>query len=812
MLSNFFKTALRNILKHKAYALINLIGLTIGIGLCLLIITYVRSELSYDTHHVHVDRLHRMSYHVPNGLQLASTPPPIAPVLKDYFSEVEQVARVYQRNITISPSDSEGTESFEENDVMFVDSTFTEIFPLEVIHGRKQNLLTEPFTVVITEEMAQKYFGSQNPVGESLQFAGKHLFKVVAVVKNFPENTHIRFNMLVPYENMYHMETEAAAQVMRKNLEINFVISHSFTYVLLKEGATPDNINAHMGDFLAKYARPDLNIGQVFTLMPVKDIHLKSTLLQEPRPTNSMTTIYIFSAVGLLTLLIACINYINLSTAQSFSRVKEIGLRKILGSNKTQLIGQFLSESFLFTFVAFVLSFFVFQAALPLLNVLTDKHLVFTEVVDMPLIGISVGLLLLITLMAGSYPAYFVSQFESVHSIKNQNTATGRQGLRKALVVVQLGIASVLLCSALMIIKQLDFLAKQPLGFQREQVITIPLFSQNINGIFGSADQAFFNRLKGFRETVEAQAGVNATALSSASPGLGVIYRGVLPEGAITEDRQFIGSLSVDYDFVNTYGIELLAGRTFSKEFGTDQAEAFLINESTVKEFNWGSPAEAIGKTLNLEGKEGRVVGVVKDFALGSLTTAIPSLVMDINPSQYTLLSIRFDNADVPATLAKLEKEWRDIFPEKTFEYQFLDEQIDNQYASFQTFGTIIQGFTGIAMVISCLGVYGLVLFIVQRKVKEIGIRKVLGSSIWGILGLIYREFAWLILIGFVLAVPFSYWLINKWMQNFTSQIGFAPGPYVLGLLLVLLVVSATISFQALKASMANPVKSLKSE
>jgi putative ABC transport system permease protein len=413
--------------------------------------------------------------------------------------------------------------------------------------------------------------------------------------------------MLVPYENMFDLESDQAAQALRNNLAINFIISHSYTYVLLKPGADPSNVDRNMEAFLKKYAQPNLLVGQVFRLMPLTDIHLKSTLMVEPTPTNSWTNLYIFIGVGILTLVIAAINYINLSTAQSFTRIKEIGIRKILGSMKGQLITQFIAESFIFCIISVILSFAVFYAVLPLLNGLTDKTLAFGEVVDGGLLITAFLLVIFITLLAGGYPAYFVTQFNSINSLKGEGTGRqGKQWLRKGLVIFQLSIACMLMSGSLLIMKQLNFLSDRPLGFQKDHTINIPLFSQNLNGIFRQNDSTFWVRLQSFRDVIETQSGVKGTALSSNAPGLGVVFRGTVPEGFTQQDNMFIANLSVDYDFLKTYGMELVAGRTFSKDFGTDLAEGFIVNETAVGEFKWETPEKAIGKKIVREGKEGK--------------------------------------------------------------------------------------------------------------------------------------------------------------------------------------------------------------
>lgn len=810
MLKNFFKTAWRNIVRHKTYSIINFIGLTCGLTLAMLIFAYVRSELSYDKFHTHANRLYRFGYTVPNGLKIASVPPPIAVTLRDYFPQVEEVARVYGRNVSISMEDE--TTAFEETNVFFVDSAFTKMFTLEFVKGNPNRALHDKYTLLINEEMATKYFGDKDPIGESLTFSGRADFKVIGVVKNFPENSHLRFNMLATYDDMYELEDAQTEIVLRKNFEQNFVISHSYTYVLLKPGEVYSTINNQMDDFVKKYALPSRQMGQKFSLMPITDLHLKSEFQGEPTPTNTLSSIYIFIAAGLLTLIIACINYINLSTAQSLTRIKEIGIRKILGSMKSQLIVQFLAESFIFCLIALLISFVAFEFTLPLLNQLTGKHLEFTTSVDASMFVLSLILLLFITLLAGGYPAYFVTRFESVNALKTANIGQGNQFMRKTLVVVQLTIACALLSGSILIIRQLNYLQNRPLGFNREHVINIPLHSENMNGFFQQTDSTFRQRLQTFRDILEAKSGIIHTTLSSGSPGTGAVYRGTTPEGFTEEENMLAANLAVDYDFLSAYGMELRAGRSFSRDYGTDAKEAFIVNEAAVQEFKWGSPEEALGKTINREGKKGSVIGVVKDFNFASLTTPITALVASIDPNQFNTLSVKFENSNVKDVLQNVEKEWVALFPEKAFQYTFLTEQLNQQYANFRNFGSIIQSFSIIAILISCLGVYGLVLFVVQRKVKEIGVRKVLGATVPSLLVLIYKDFALLLLLGFTLAVPVSWYLLQQWLTNFTYRIEIGFLTYALSFVLILIIVSLTISYQAFRAAQANPVKSLRSE
>jgi putative ABC transport system permease protein len=417
------------------------------------------------------------------------------------------------------------------------------------------------------------------------------------------------------------------------------------------------------------------------------------------------------------------------------------------------------------------------------------------------------------TLMAGGYPSYFVTRFESVQALKSTSYASGGDHyLRKSLVVFQLCIACMLLSGSLLIVRQMSFLENRSLGFAKEKVINVPLYSQNLNNIFASTDSTYRSRLQTFRDIVERQSDVVNTTLSSAAPGLGATYRNTIPEGFTAEDNIFAAAMSVDYDFVKSYGMEIVAGRGFSRDYPGDEQNAYVVNESALKEFKWGTPQQAIGKTIDKEGKKGTVVGVIKDFNFASLQSPMSALIIDLNPDQFTTLSIKYSTDHAAQIVEQLRRNWNTVFPEKAFEFTYLEEELSGQYATFQNFSHIIQTFTGIAVLISCLGVYGLVLFTVQRKFKEIGVRKVLGANVSSILLMIYREFALLLTIGFLLAIPLSWLLMSKWLNNFIYHTDISPVTYVLSLALVMVVMALTISYQAIRAALGNPVNALRTE
>lgn len=813
MLNYIFKISARSIAKNKVYSIINFTGLVLGITVVLLILAYIRIELNFDNFHTKSNRLYRLTYIAPNDLKLAVTPPPIAPLMPEFFPGVEDAGRVYLRSVSVQIAEATTSESWEEQNIAFADSSIMRMFTFETLSGSMRKALQEPFTAIITDEMALKYFGTIDVVGQSLIFSGKHAFRISAVVKKFSNTSHIHFNMIVPFDNMFDLEDDQAAQIMRQHFAINFAMSHLFTYVLLKEGANPKEVDNRMEKFLKKYSHPMLLIGQKFELMPLLDIHMKSTLMNEPSFPNSMKIIYVFIGVGLLTLIILCANYINLATAQSFTRQKEIGIRKILGANKSQMIGQFLAESFMFCLISFVLSLAIFYMILPSFSKFMGQQFSFSQIVDSRLLMYTFALIVIVALLAGAYPSYLAMRFDSVSAIRGgRSSSHSGNYLRKGLVVAQLMIAAVLLPGSLMIIKQMDYLEDCSLGFEKSNIITISIFSQNINHIFGNLDENFRTRLNSYIEAIKSESFVEEASFSSIPPGLGALYNQIVPEGFPKESNLLIASIAVDHNFFKLYDIPLIAGRSFKDESASNVYGEFIVNEAAVREYNWGSPEQALGKTLNKNGIDGRVIGVVKDFNFTSLMTPVSSLILDFDPSKYNVLTVKVNAASLPENFNMLSKKWKEIFPEKAFESNFLDQKLQMQYANFQNFGKTLKALTVIAIILACLGVYGLILFVIHKRVKEIGVRKVLGASVADVLKLIFKEFAFLMIVAFVLSGPISYYLIHQWLQNFTYQTTIDFLIYMVSFVVLFLIIVLTIGYQAVKASLANPVLSLRSE
>jgi putative ABC transport system permease protein len=823
MIQSYFKIAWRYLQKHRLFTLINVLGLGIGMSCCLFIYIFVRHELSYDQFHANKERLYRIVYHANNGYDFARVPPPLAPLAASNLAEVETSARVYSRSISVSipnPSSMRDDQDYEENNVLMVDSSFFDVFELEYLAGSQEENLSLSQRVILSEELAAKYFGDNwlynPPLGKTILIEGNHPYQIAAIVRDFPENSHISFSMLLPYDDMFTLiENEDQRRGMRENLAQNWVISHSHAYVLLREGADPAGVDRGMEQLLQTYAPEPLRVGQRFSLQPVEDIYLASEVFLNPGPSSDVSNIYIFSAIALLTLLIACFNFINLSTAQSLKRAKEVGMRKVLGARKPQLFLQFLGESLMISLLALMLAILMIGATLPEFNQLTGKNFSPADLYTLPVALAFVGIFLLAGLLGGSYPAVYMTQMKLASILKQKSPLRGRLqafSLRQVLVLIQFTMSIALIAGTVMIYRQLIYLQNQSTGFIQEAVLTLPLYSSNMNNIFGAGDQHMRQRMNSFEESLLRNARVEAITLSSGAPGIGFVARRTEPEGMDTEGRLFVPTMAVDYDFAETYGLEIVAGRDFDIQAGTDHISSFIVNETAVRNFGWGTAEEALGKEIDLEGKKGNVIGVVKDFNYTSLYSPIGSLVMGVDVPLFNTFSIRIGTQDFSETIAYVEKVWQEFFPHKTFEYDFLDEQLQTAYQDDARLGRIIGIFSALAILVSCLGSYGLALLLARQKEKEIGIRKVLGANIVQIVSLLTRGYFTLILLSSLLAVPLAYWSMGRWLENFAYRTEMSWWLFGLAILTVMLIALATVSIQTIKAAAANPVNALKDE
>lgn len=820
MIKNYFKIAVRNLLRHKGFSAINIVGLAMGMACCFLILLFVRYELSFDKFQDKYDRIYRMTYDpkfagIPKPM--VAMGPPASPLLMSYFPEIEQTARLYSRNASIEVERSgQNNLKFEEEKFFFADSTVLDIFTFKFLEGNPKTALNGRFNVVLTDEMAKKYFGNESALGKTILFAGTQPMKVSGVVEKYPDNSHIKFNFISDYETMFALESPAAKQ----NLTMNWVITHSFTYILLKSNQEQSvaGMNAKFPEFIKKNIPKQLESYAkdiIYTLQPMRDFHLRSDTLGDPEPAGSMNILYVFIGIAVITLLIACINFVNLSTARSLKRAKEVSMRKVLGAVKQQLIWQFLGESMLLGFFAFVLALLLIAVALPFVNTIIQRQLDAMQILQDPLLlVVFVSIFVLVTLLAGSYPAFFISKFKPTETLKGNFSSGKAKGglLRQSLLVVQFSASIILMIGSLVVYQQVKFMQSEPLGFDKEHIIIAGLKSQNLNGIFSKFDSLQGQKLKTFTEEISKSANVKAVALSSNALGQGSIRRGVVPEGFKQEDNLFVGCIAIDYRFVDTYGLKIVAGRNFSEEFPSDVKEGFLITALGAKTFGWKTPQEAVGKKVNREGKEGKIVGVVQDFHAEGLSQPLYGILFDILPTQLNLFSIKINSANTTETLAFIEQKWNTFFPEKAFEYAFLDQDLARQYEEQKRLGEMVSNFAGMAIFISCLGLFGLISLVTQQRIKEVGIRKVLGATIPQIVFILSKNFTILVLISFVIASPIAYYFMDKWLADFAFRINLGVGIFAITGFAVLFVALFTMSFQAIKAARENPVKALRSE
>ena len=820
MFKNYLKVALRNLQRQKVFAFINITGMSLGMACCIMIFLFIRDELSYDDFQTKKDRIHRIIYQASNGMKLGRAPITIQPVITENYPEVEAAARIFPRNISVlldekENKDNEEERKFEETQVLFADPSIKKIFTFNSVEGDMGNWLETPFTVVLDKETALKYFGEDEAIGKTIFLRGDKAFTVVGVVEDFPDNSHIHFNMLIPFENMYDLESDDIAQRIEDNLTRNWIISHSNTYVLLKEGQNLEKVNEKLEGIVNQYAPESMHLGQIFSLQPLSEIHLFSSEIRlNPEAQGDIQYIYVFGAIALITLLIASFNFINLSTAQSIKRAKEVGMRKVMGAKPQHLFAQFLGESIVVCLFGFILSMGLVNMVLPEMNDLTDKHLTLSDMLDPINLIIFTSIFLFTGILGGSYPAFFISKVNMLTTLKGKvSSRVGKKiNLRQLLVIVQFSASIILITGALLIFKQLNYLLNRPVGFKTEQMLTIPLFSQSINTVFGGVNGELRQRLNTFDEELLRLPEVNNVTLSSGLPGISIVSRMVDYEGKQSDDPVFSPILSVDYDFIDTYNLEIISGRSFNIETGTDHSSAIIINEQTVKDFNFGSNEEAIGKEINIEGKDGLVIGVLKDFHYLNLKSPIGSLILHIGVPQFSVFTVSLNTKDLPESIAKIETKWKTFFPEKAFEFDFLDETLLTNYQVERRLGKIIGIFALLAIFVSCMGSYGLIMFNAKQREKEIGVRKVLGASFREVITLLFKDFTILYGLSFIIALPIIYYFSEKWLSDFNYRIGLSIDVFLLGGFSTLLIVWLTISYQSIKAALINPVKCLRDE
>ncbi len=820
MLKNYFKTAYRELLKNKTTSFISVTGLAIGMACCMLILIHIKDELTYNKFNTRLANIYRINWAARDNrgsTTFSQTPVPFSKDLTQKIPGIEKVAKLYPRAGEMESGKNEkasaiGVRRFQEQNLYFTDQDIFNIFSIPFIAGDKTTARSAPNMVVITDEMAAKYFGSANPMGKSLFYDNKVLLQVTGVVKKMPANSDIKFDFLVSFETVYQVEAPAYADFIKNDWTFN----PCDTWILLKPGMRPQKIQASLNQHLLKDGTDRNRQMNSVALQPLNDIHLYASTVNGNASASDITYVYVFAGIAFLILLIANVNFINLSVAQSINRIKEIGVRKVLGADKKQLIIQFLSDTLLVSFIAFLLALILTAAALPVLNGLTNKQLTTASWLTTNNILLFAFTFFTTGILAGLYPAFFITRFKMTLALKGKTGDQSKKNtIQKVLLVTQFAVSIILIIGAMVIFQQMEYIRNKPLGFQKQQMLVVPIFGTGAFSFGIKVDSGIRHRMNTFANELTAYNKIKAVTASSEMPGQGFLLGLVIPQGYYEKDNTFAPWLSVDYNFIPAMKMHLVAGRNFSKDAG-DFLNAFIINESAVRAYGWRTPENAIGKTFirgkESDGKKGHIIGVVKDFDFNSLSNPMEPLVMDVNAPRFTEFAISIAPDHVNGTIRRIKQEWDKIFPERVFEYSFLDKDIDNQYKDKENFSRMIGYFAFAAILLSCSGLFSLAFFLALKRTREIGIRKVLGADISTIMMLLSIDFIKMVLISALIASPIAWWLMHNWLQGFAYRIAIDWWIFVVAAFVAVLIAFITISLQSVKAAMVNPVKSLRSE
>ena len=819
MIKNYMKIAIRNLAKHRFYSLINITGLAVGVASCLVIVLFVINELSYDRYNTKANRIYRVNGEIKfggNHWKLAVAPAPMAEAILNDYPEVESAVRFRSRG-TYLVKRSESADNFKEQNVIWADSTFFKIFTVPLLQGNPGSALKDPNTVAISRKAAEKYFPKGDVLGQSLIMDNTLNVKVTAVFENIPEASHFHYDIII---SMAGLDEAKSHQFLSNNFN---------TYLLLKKGTDATALSVKLEGLVIKYIGPEAaralggeftmekfriagNIME-YTLMPLTDIHLYSDLTAEVEPNSDITYVYLFSAIALFILVIACINFMNLSTARSANRAKEVGLRKVMGSLRSHLVRQFLMESIVLCFFSFLIALLLAYMVLPAFNDLAVKRLV------LPWNETSFYVILVLTAMvigvlAGIYPSFFLSAFKPVNVLKG-NLALGMKSgfIRSTLVVFQFVISIFLVVGTITVNRQLDFIQNKKLGFKKDQILVV-------NDAY-----ALRGKLQPFKDEVMKNNLIRSGTISGFLPVSGTWRNDntFWPEGVQPTQENMVGlqNWSVDIDYVKTLEMKIKSGRDFSAEFPSDSL-AIIMNEAAVKQFNFGEAA--IGKRISTftgtkpdgtpdpnQVKSWTVIGVVEDFHFESLKQNISPLLLFMGKSDG-MISFRFEAKNTQDVIKAVEKSWKALAPGQPFQYSFLDQDFGRMYASEQKLGKIFALFAVLAIVIACLGLFALTAFTAEQRTKEIGIRKVLGASVAGIIMLLSKEFGKLMVIAFIIATPVAWFAVDWWLRNYTYKVEVGIFVYLLAGAFAFVIAWLTMGYQSFKAATSNPVNSLRSE
>ncbi len=798
MFKNHFKIALRALMRAKSYTALNVFGLAVGLTCVSLIAAWSFDELSFDRFHQKHERIYRVVGQVKTDSETfdqAVTSPPMAQALVQDFPEIENAVRLDMNDCIVRNGDVQ----FEEDGVLMADQSFFEIFDYPLVQGEIATALSAPYSVVLTESIAKKYFGDENPVGQNITLfqydpEGRGApYQITGIVADPPENAHFSFTMLGSFKTI-----ETASPRMAQSWFDNGF----FTYLLLKDGANASALEQKLPQFAERYMGEKMREYKMFytySLQSLADVYLHSNLRYEIGATGSMNTVYIFVTVGVFILLIACINYMNLATARSLGRAREVGVKKVLGAERSQLVRQFLVESTLVAMVSFVLALFFTELLQSPFFELTGKQL--DRVFSMELLLLISGITLFIGVLSGLYPAFFISRFAAAAVLKGSfKTSKAGVFMRESLVIVQFAIAIVLLSGVAVVKSQMDFIKSKDLGFDKDALLLL-----KVNG-FAEVQ----NEFQPFKNALLAD-----PAISGVTRSRGLIAGGlgnVLIETVDGEGRPVSSSiyrLQVDPDFLDVYKIELLAGRDLTE---ADSMGAYIVNESAVQAFGWGEPQNAPGKPFARD-RPGAVIGVVQDFHFNSLQQSIAPMEFHLTrPNAFSRISIRLETANLAETVAFVEQTWREHFPAALFQHSFFDQRLENQYRQEKLFGDIFSAFVIISLTIACLGLLGLSAFAAEQRTKEIGVRKTLGATVPNVIALLSKDFAKLVLLANIIALPVAWFAMNGWLENFAYRVEMSWWVFAAAGGAALFIALLTVSTQAVRAALVNPVESLHYE
>ncbi len=798
MILNYLKTAWRNIRKQKGYSVINLSGLAIGMACCLLILLFVQDELSFDRHHENAERIYRVVIDAEVGgslSQLALCPFAAPPVFAAEIPEVESYVRLVGigRRQIIEYEE----QSFEEEGIFLGDDTFFDIFTHTFLDGNPNNALEQPGSVVLTQDTAQRLFGDENAIGKTLTFAPVGDLHVTGIIQNVPRNSHFHFNYLISFNSLSEKQKAGLEQ---------WLSVQGWAYLLLDERAEvqavrdkiPEIVENHTGQQARKFG-----ISMEFHIQKMTDIHLRSKIQGEIEPTGNIVYVYVFSAIALFILLIACINFMNLSTARSSNRAREVGLRKVFGAFRKNLVGQFLSESMLLSLASLLLAVGLASLALPLFNTFAGKEMTAGFLFQPPIMAGMMFLILFSGLMAGSYPAFFLSGFQPIAVFRGVLSKGAKSSaLRKVLVVFQFTLSVALIIGTGIVLRQIDYMKNKDLGFDKENMLVVPV----------QTPQTARNHV-GIKAELLQNTNITQATFSSGIPGRTGELRLMVPEGKTQSETFSMYVFRSDYDYIPAYGMRLVSGRNFSEDFSTDATEAYIVNEIAARRFGW-DPDEAVGKELAFaEGRPGHIIGVLADFHYQPLNQEIEPMALMMEKQALAFVSMRVDPRNTSAAIEFVREKWTSLEPGREFDYFFLDDDLATRYASEDRLSDILSLFALLAIVIACLGLFGLASYTAEQRTREIGIRKVLGASINSVIVQLSKEFIKWVLVANIVAWPLTYWLMrNYWLSGFPYRTSPELWIFLAAGAASIVIALITVGFQVVRAATANPADSLRYE